>query len=83
MTTSQQHPDHAHFQQLVREAWDNYQRAEQSRAEASTQVNAALAAARAGGISMYRMAKWLGVWERTIQARLEKHDQTKTPPPPT
>ena len=82
MTTSQQPPDHTDFHQLVRQAWDNYQRAEQTRAEASTQVNAALATARAGGISMYRMAKWLGVWERTIQARLQKYDQTSTPPPP-
>lgn len=83
MATSQQHPDNTDFHQLVLQAWDNYQKAEQARAEASTQVNAALAAARAGGISMYRMAKWLGVWERTIQARLEKHDQTNTTPPPT
>ena len=71
-----------HYHQHVRQAWDNYQKAEQTRAEASQAVNAALADARAGGISMYRMAKWLGVWERTIQARLQKYDQTNTPPPP-
>ena len=32
---------------------------------------------------MYRMAKWLNVSERTIQARLEKHDQTTPHPHPT
>ena len=31
---------------------------------------------------MYRMAKWLGVTQRSIQVRLEKYDQTNTPPPP-
>ena len=31
---------------------------------------------------MYRMAKWLGVWERTIQARHQKYDRTGTPTPP-
>ena len=76
MTTSQQQPDHTHYQQIVVQAWANYQKAEQARAEASVTVNAALAAARAGGVSMYRMAKWLGVWERTVQARLEKHEKT-------
>ena len=32
---------------------------------------------------MYRMAKWLDVHIRAVQARLEKYDQTNTPPPPS
>ena len=82
---TQQPQDHTDYQRHVRQAWDNYQKAEQARAEASEVVNVALANARAGGVSMYRMAKWLGVWERTIQARLQKYDQTtdNPAPPPT
>ena len=81
MTT--QHPDNNDRYRRVRQAWDDYQTIEQARAEASTQVNAELAAARADGVTMYRMAKWLEVTERAIKVRLQTHDRTSTPPPPS
>ena len=80
--TTEQPPDHRDTRQRLARAWDTYQTIQQARTEASAAVTAELAVARAKGISMYRMAKWLNVSERTIQARLEKHDQTNTPPPP-
>ena len=81
MTT--QHPDHNDRYRRVRQAWDDYQTIEQARSEASAQVNAELAAARADGVTMYRMAKWLEVTERAIKVRLQTHDRTNTPPPPS
>ena len=69
-------PNHPDIEHRLRRSWNTYQKAEQTRAEASTQVNADLAAAHAAGITMYRMAKWLGVTPRAIKERLEKHDQT-------
>ena len=78
-----QHPDHNDRYRRVRQAWDDYQTIEQARTEASAQVNAELAAARAEGVTMYRMAKWLEVTERAIKVRLQTHDRTSTPPPPS
>ena len=80
MTT--QHPDHNDRYRRVRQAWDDYRTIEQARSEASAQVNAELAAARADGVTMYRMAKWLEVTERAIKVRLQTHDRTNNPPPP-
>ena len=80
LTTEQ--PDHSEIRQRVLQAWDDYHTAGRAHADASAAVTAALAAARASGVTMYRMAKWLKVTQRSIQVRLEKHDQTNTPPPP-
>ena len=79
---STQQPDHTDIEQHIRQVWKDYRAAEQTRAESSASVTAALAAGRAAGVSMYRMAKWLDVHIRAVQARLEKYDQTGTPPPP-
>ena len=76
------HPDNNDRYRRVRQAWDDYQTIEQARSEASAQVNAELAAARADGVTMYRMAKWLEVTERAIKVRLQTHDRTNPPPPP-
>lgn len=78
-----QQPDPSDIYKRVRRAWDTYRLADRTRTEASAEVTTELAAARAAGISMYRMAIWLGVTQRAIKERLEKHDQTNTPPPPT
>ena len=72
---STQHPDPDDYYQRVRQAWDDYRTLDRARTEASTAVTRELAAARAAGFSMYRMAKWLEVYESAIQARLKKHDQ--------
>lgn len=77
-----QHPDHNDRHHRVRQAWDTYKAIEQARSEASAQVNAELAAARDDGITMYRMAKWLGVTERAIKVRIQTHDRTSTPSHP-
>ena len=74
------HPLHDDIYQQVRQAWNHYQAADRTRIEASAAVTAELAAARAAGVSMYRMAKWLGVHDRAIQARLETYDQHKHNP---
>ena len=79
---STQQPDPIDMRKRVRQAWDHYQAAERARTEASATVTAELAVARAAGFSMYRMAKWIEVTQRTIQLRLGKYDQTNTPPPP-
>ena len=80
MSTEQ--PDHSELRQRVRQAWEDYHTAGRAHAEASATVTAQLATARAAGVTMYRMAKWLEVTQRSIQVRLEKYDQTNTPPPP-
>ena len=72
---STQHPDHSNIHQRVRQAWDHYRTAERTRAEASVVVTEELATARALGVSMYRMAKWLEVTERAIKERLDKYDK--------
>ena len=79
---STQHPDHNDRYRRVRQAWDAYQKADQTRTETSEAVTAELVAARADGVTMYRLARWLGVTDRAVQARLEKHDQTNTPAQP-
>lgn len=66
----------------VRQAWEAYQKADQTRTETSEAVTAELVAARAEGVTMYRLARWLGVTDRAVQALLNKHDQTNTPTPP-
>ena len=76
---SSQQPEPTEMRQRVRQAWDLYQDADRTRPEASATVTAELAAAREAGYSMYRMAKWLEVTQRTIQLRLEKHDQANPP----
>lgn len=77
---STQPPDRTGIEEHILQAWETYQDADRTRAEASAAVTAALVAGRAAGVSMYRMAKLLDVHHRAVQARLEKHDQTKTPP---
>ena len=74
VTTEQ--PDQTDMKQRLRQLWEAYQAAEHTRADASTAVTEGLVAARAAGVSMYRMAAWLGVSNRAIQARFERHDQT-------
>lgn len=80
---STQVPNHTDIEDHIRQAWDTYQAADRTRAKASAAVTAALVAGRAAGVSMYRMAKLLDVHHRAVQARLEKHNQTSTPPPPS
>ena len=77
---TEQRPDHNEIHNRLRQAWDTYQRTERTRAQASAAVTAQLAAGRAAGISMYRMAKWLNISEQAVQARLQTHDQTTRPP---
>ena len=78
MNTEQ--PEHHDIHQRILQAWNHYQKADQARTEASAAVTAELAAGREAGVSMYRMAKWLGVHNRTIQARLEYYDQPQNSP---
>ncbi|MDE0375826.1 MAG: hypothetical protein OXK16_07690 [bacterium] len=78
-----EHPDHNDRYRRVRQAWDTYQAVEQARADASAELNAELATARNEGVTMYRMAKWLGITERAIKVRLQTHDRTSNPSPPT
>ena len=80
--STQQPPDHHDIHDRLCRAWATYQDIGQARAEASAQVTAELLAGRAAGITMYRMAKWLNISEQAVQARLQTHDQTNTPPPP-
>ena len=79
---STQAPDHTGIEDHILQAWETYQDADRTRAEASAAVTAALVAGRGAGVSMYRMAKLLNVHHRAVQARLEKHDQTNTPAQP-
>ncbi|MDE0170986.1 MAG: hypothetical protein OXS29_16010 [bacterium] len=81
--STQQPPDPNDIHNRLRQAWDTYQAIEQTRAEASAAVTTQLAAGRAAGISMYRMAKWLNISEQAVQSRLQTHDQTTitTPAP--
>ena len=76
---STQQPDHSDSHQRVLQAWDRYRTAERIRAEASAAVTEELAAARARGVTMYRMAKWLEITERAIKERLEKYDTGNRP----
>ena len=78
---STQPPNRTGIEEHILKAWETYQNADRTRTEASAAVTAALVAGRAAGVSMYRMAKLLDVHHRAVQARLEKHDQTNTPPP--
>lgn len=73
-------PDHSDIEARTRKAWEDYQTADRARTQASAAVDAMLAAARSEGVSMYRMAKWLGITHRAVTVRLEKHDK-KTPKP--
>ncbi len=80
LSVSVRHPDHSDIEQQTLQAWETYRRANRARVEASAAVDAKLAAARSEGVSMYRMAKWLGVTERAIKVRLEKYDRTHPKP---
>ena len=66
--------DHNDIKERVLQAWNTYQTIDQARAEASAAVTAALAAGRAAGVTMYRMAKWLNISSQAIESRLQTHD---------
>jgi hypothetical protein len=74
---STEQPKHNDIHQRIMQAWKTYLAADESRADASAAVTAELAAAREAGVSMHRMAKWLGVHNRAVQDRLKSYDGPK------
>ena len=81
---STQQPDHHDRYRRVRRAWDTYRLANRDPGGGLRRaVTSELIAARAAGISMYRMAIWLGVTATSRSRNASRSTtETNTPPPP-